>query len=105
MYRNYLLGIEHLELFKYFYRFTFIFACKNRNPMIKPLATLLTIWGLIMFLITFFVFLNSPANIEYNDQIKYSMLDSGVSLSFLISSIMLITGVVLLRVSRVPRYV
>jgi hypothetical protein len=56
-------------------------------------------------LITFFVFLNSPGNIEYNDQIKYSMLDSGVSLSFLISSIMLITGVVLLRVSRVPRYV
>lgn len=73
--------------------------------MIKPLATLLTIWGLIMFLITFFVYLNSPGNIEYNNAVKYSMVDSGVALSFLISSFMLIAGVVLLRVSRVPRYV
>ena len=73
--------------------------------MIKPLATLLTIWGLIMFLITFFVYLNSPLNIEYNNAVKYSMIDSGVSLSFLISSIMLIAGIVLLRVSKVPRYV
>ena len=73
--------------------------------MIKPLATLLTIWGLIMFLITFFVYLNSPWNIEYNNAVKYSMIDSGVSLSFLISSIMLIAGIVLLRVSKVPRYV
>ena len=73
--------------------------------MIKPLATLLTIWGLIMFLITFFVYLNSPLNIEYNNAVKYSMIDSGVSLSFLISSIMLIAGIVLLRVSKVSRYV
>ena len=73
--------------------------------MIKPLATLLTIWGLIMFLITFFVYLNSPLNIEYNNAVKYSMIDSGVSLSFLISSTMLIAGIVLLRVSKVPRYV
>jgi uncharacterized membrane protein len=73
--------------------------------MIKPLATLLTIWGLIMFLITLFVYLNSPLNIEYNNAVKYSMADSGVSLSFLISGIMLIAGVVLLRVSKVPRYV
>ena len=73
--------------------------------MIKPLATLLTIWGLIMFLITFFVYFNSPLNIEYNNAVKYSMIDSGVSLSFLISSIMLIAGIVLLRVSKVPRYV
>jgi hypothetical protein len=73
--------------------------------MIKPLATLLTIWGLIMFLITLFVYLNSPGNIEYNNQVKYSMTDSGVALSFLISSIMLIAGFVGLRVSKVPRYV
>ena len=73
--------------------------------MIKPLATLLTIWGLIMFLITFFVYLNSPLNIEYNNAVKYSMIYSGVSLSFLISSTMLIAGIVLLRVSKVPRYV
>jgi hypothetical protein len=73
--------------------------------MIKPLATLLTIWGLIMFLITFFVYLNSPLNIEYNNQVKYSMADSGVSMSFLISGIMLLAGIVLLRVSKVPRYV
>lgn len=73
--------------------------------MIKPLATLLTIWGLIMFLITLFVYLNSPLNIEYNNAVKYSMANSGVSMSFLISGIMLIAGVVLLRVSKVPRYV
>lgn len=73
--------------------------------MIKPLATLLTIWGLIMFLITLFVYLNSPLNIEYNNAVKYSMVNSGVSMSFLISGIMLIAGVVLLRVSKVPRYV
>ncbi len=73
--------------------------------MIKPLATLLTIWGLIMLLITFFVYLNSPLNIEYNGAVKYSMVDSGVSMSFLISGIMLLAGIVLLRVSKVPRYV
>lgn len=73
--------------------------------MIKPLATLLTMWGLISFLITFFVYLNSPAHIEYNEQVKYSMVDSGVSLAFLLSSFLLIAGVVLLRVSKVPRYV
>lgn len=73
--------------------------------MIKPLATLLTIWGLIMFLITCFVYLNSPLHIEYNNAVKYSMVNSGVALSFLISGIMLIAGVVLLRVSKVPRYV
>ena len=73
--------------------------------MIKPLATLLTIWGLIMFLITCFVYLNSPLNIDYNNIVKYSMVNSGVALSFVISGIMLIAGVVLLRVSKVPRYV
>lgn len=73
--------------------------------MIKPLATLLTIWGSIMFAITFFVYLNSPLNIEYNNAVKYSMVSSGVALSFVISGIMLIAGVVLLKVSRVPRYV
>lgn len=73
--------------------------------MIKPLATLLTIWGLIMFLITFFVYLNSPLHIEYNKAVKYSMADSGVALSFLISGLMLVAGIVLLRLSKVPRYV
>lgn len=73
--------------------------------MIKPLATMLTVWGTIMFLVTFFVFLNSPTNIEYNNQVKYSMADSGVAVSFLISLIMMIGGIALLRLSRVPRYV
>ncbi|MBL7788300.1 MAG: hypothetical protein JNL75_00540 [Chitinophagales bacterium] len=73
--------------------------------MIKPLATLLTIWGSIMFIITFFVYLNSPLNIEYNNAVKYSMVNSGVALSFAISSLILIAGIVLLKVSRVPRYV
>jgi len=73
--------------------------------MIKPLATLLTIWGLIMFLITFFVYLNSPLNIEYNNAVKYSMVTSGVALSFVISGFMLISGITLLKLSKVPRYV
>jgi hypothetical protein len=73
--------------------------------MIKPIATLLTVWGLISFLITFLIYLNSPAHIEYNEQVKYSMVDSGVALSFLLSSLLLISGVVLLKVSKVPRYV
>ena len=73
--------------------------------MIKPLACLLTVWGLIMFLITLFVYFNSPINIDYNNQVNYSMVDSGVAMSFLISSILLIAGVVLLKVSKVPRYV
>lgn len=80
-------------------------SCKIINTMIKPLATMLTIWGLIMFLMTFFVFLNSPTNIEYNNQVKYSLSDSGAAVSFVLSLIMLIGGVVLLRVSKVPRYV
>jgi hypothetical protein len=71
--------------------------------MIKPLATMLFIWGLIMFLITFFNFLNNPIFIEYNGAVKYSMVDSGMSISFLLSLIMLISGFVLLRVSKVPR--
>lgn len=73
--------------------------------MIKPLATMLTMWGLIMFLITFLVFLNSPVNIDYNNALKYSMVDSGIAVSFLFSIIMLVGGIVLLRVSKVPRYV
>lgn len=73
--------------------------------MIKPLATMLTMWGLIMFLITLLTYLNSPAHIEYNNAVKYSMVDSGVALSFVLSLFMLIGGVALLRLSRVPRYV
>lgn len=73
--------------------------------MIKPLASLLTVWGLISFLIGLFVFLNSPTNIEYNGGLKYSMVDSGLALGMLLSTIMLVAGVVLLKVSKVPRSV
>jgi len=73
--------------------------------MIKPLATLLTMWGLISFLIALFVYLNSPGHIEYNGQVKYSMVTSGLALGFLLSLVLLIGGAVLLKVSRVPRYV
>ena len=58
-----------------------------------------------MFLITFFVYLNSPLNIEYNNAVKYSMVTSGVALSFVISGFMLISGITLLKLSKVPRYV
>jgi hypothetical protein len=71
--------------------------------MIKPLATMLFIWGLIMFLITSFNYLNNPGFIEYNNAVKYSMVDSGMSFAFLISTIMMVGGFTLLRVSRVPR--
>lgn len=73
--------------------------------MIKPLASLLTVWGLISFLIGLFVFLNSPANIDYNGSLKFSMVDSGLALGMLLSTIMLVAGVVLLKVSKVPRSV
>lgn len=73
--------------------------------MIKPLAAMLTVWGTIMFLITFFVYLNSPTHIEYNNAVKYSMANSGVAISFLLSTIMMVGGIVLLRLSRVPRSV
>ena len=82
-----------------------LYLLKNISDMIKPLATMLTVWGLIMFLITFFVFLNHPSNIDYNGQVKYSMVDSGVAVSFLFSLLMLVGGGVLLRLSKVPRFV
>jgi hypothetical protein len=71
--------------------------------MIKPLATMLTIWGTIMFAVTFFNYLNSPAHIEYNNALKYSLTDSGISFAFFISIFLLVAGITLLKVSRVPR--
>ena len=71
--------------------------------MIKPLATMLTMWGLLMFLITLFNFLNSPNNIDYNGGVKFSMVDTGMSVAFLISTILLVGGATLLRISKVPR--
>ncbi|MCU0328289.1 MAG: hypothetical protein MUE53_04795 [Chitinophagales bacterium] len=71
--------------------------------MIKPIATMMTIWGAIMFLATFLNYLNSPSFIEYNNAVKYSMVNSGMNLAFLFSSILLISGIVLLWVSRVKR--
>lgn len=71
--------------------------------MIKPLATMLTMWGLLMFLITLFNFLNSPINIDYNGGVKFSMVDTGMSVAFLISIILLVGGATLLKISKVPR--
>jgi uncharacterized membrane protein YjfL (UPF0719 family) len=73
--------------------------------MIKPLASLLTVWGTIAFLISLFVFFNSPANIDYNNNLKFSMVDSGLALGLLLSTIAMVAGIVLLKVSRVPRSV
>jgi hypothetical protein len=83
----------------------FIYLLKNKFEMIKPLATMLTVWGLLMFLITFFVYLNHPSSIDYNGGVKYSMVDSGVAVSFLLSTVMLLGGIVLLKLSKVPRFV
>lgn len=73
--------------------------------MIKPLASLLTVWGTLAFLISLFVFLNSPTNIDYNEGLKFSMVDSGLSLALLLSGFSMIAGIVLLKVSSVPRSV
>jgi len=71
--------------------------------MIKPLATMLTVWGTIMFGVTLFNYLNSPTHIDYNNALKFSMADSGLAFAFLISIILLVGGITLLKVSRVPR--
>ncbi len=73
--------------------------------MIKPLASLLTVWGTLAFIISLFVFLNSPANIDYNGNLKFSMVDTSLALSLLLSTIAMVAGIVLLKISSVPRSV
>ena len=76
--------------------------------MAKVMGTMLTIWGFIMGAVTFFNYLNSPANIGYNgNEIlkKYSLIDSGITFAAVVSILLFGFGVTILAASKEPRSV
>jgi hypothetical protein len=73
--------------------------------MSKVMGTMMTIWGLAMMLNTYFVYLNSPAHIAFNGDLKYSLIESGVMLPAAISLLLSIAGISFLLIAREPRQV
>ena len=73
--------------------------------MAKVMGTMMTIWGLAMMMVTYFNYINSPSHIAYNGGFKYSLIDSGIMLSALVSLLLSIAGISFLMISKEPREV
>jgi DMSO/TMAO reductase YedYZ heme-binding membrane subunit len=71
--------------------------------MAKVMGTMMTIWGFVLGIVTFLNYINSPSHIEYNNTIKYSLIDSGIMIPAVIAFLLLLAGITFLMVSKEPR--